>query len=56
MELVSHLHIHLIPRAAGEKRKSTELFRLLGEVREDNKKAIKVQEAEDFAQRLREAL
>jgi len=55
-ELVSHLHIHLIPRNINETRKGPELFNLIEEVRKDNSKAISVQESIEFVKQLKQKL
>lgn len=55
-ELVSHLHIHLIPRSANETRKGPELFGLLNEVRSDNKEAVNINEAIEFVEILKKEL
>ena len=55
-ELVSHLHIHLIPRHINETRKGTELFNLIDEVRKDNTKSIDKEEAIKIANKLKKLL
>lgn len=55
-ELVSHLHIHLIPRHINETKKGPELFGLIDGVRQDNSKAISVQESIEFVKQLKQKL
>ena len=55
-ELVSHLHIHLIPRHINETKKGPELFGLLDEARKNPDKAINREEAIKLANSLREKL
>ena len=47
-ELVSHLHIHLIPRHVNETKKGTELFNLIEQVRKDASKAININEIKEI--------
>jgi diadenosine tetraphosphate (Ap4A) HIT family hydrolase len=55
-ELVSHLHIHLIPRHIDETKKGPELFGLIDEVRKDNSKAVNVQESIKIVKQLKQKL
>lgn len=55
-ELVSHLHIHLIPRHVNEIKKGPELFSLIDEVRKDSSKAISVQESIEFVKQFKQKL
>jgi len=55
-ELVSHLHIHLIPRHINETKRGPELFGLIDEVRKDSSKAINVQEAIELVKNLKQKL
>lgn len=55
-ELVSHLHIHLIPRHINETKKGPELFDLIDVVRQDNTMAISVQESIELVKQLKEKL
>lgn len=55
-ELVSHLHIHLIPRHVDETKKGSELFGLIDEVRKDHSKAINVQESIELVKQLKQKL
>lgn len=55
-ELISHLHIHLIPRHINETKKGPELFGLIDEVRQDSSKAISVQESIKFVKQLKQTL
>lgn len=46
----------MIPRSAEEARRGTELFRLLGEVRQPGARVVPVSEAAEVTRRLKDAL